>query len=198
MAEFGLATWLSGSETVRGFSCRRGRCARSSAGKRQTDEPPVGLPSSMSTVNCHADTESSFVHHQLTSRRHGATCCVSGRHDFGVGSFGLCPLTVRSDVFVTSEESLWECLVTKQKGTTKMKAGSQITFRWFPEVCRSSAGRSISEATHRSSPCGTSPSVTGATATSTPPSHVVVISVTCGQRTDGQVRWSSGEVSRGD
>lgn len=31
MAELGLATWLSGSETVRGFSCSRGRCARSSA-----------------------------------------------------------------------------------------------------------------------------------------------------------------------
>lgn len=28
--EFGLATWFSGSETVRGFSCSRGRCARSS------------------------------------------------------------------------------------------------------------------------------------------------------------------------
>lgn len=28
--EFGLATWLSGSATVRGFSCSRGRCARSS------------------------------------------------------------------------------------------------------------------------------------------------------------------------
>lgn len=34
--EFGLATWFSGSETVRGFSCSRGRCARSSIRHKAT------------------------------------------------------------------------------------------------------------------------------------------------------------------
>lgn len=36
MAEFGLATWLRGSETVRGFSCSLGLCALSSGEKRKT------------------------------------------------------------------------------------------------------------------------------------------------------------------
>lgn len=35
MAEFGLATWFRGSETVRGFSCSLGLCALSSGEKNK-------------------------------------------------------------------------------------------------------------------------------------------------------------------
>lgn len=46
MAELGLATWFSGSETVRGFSWRRGRCARSSSdGSLKSVAPPRGMAS---------------------------------------------------------------------------------------------------------------------------------------------------------
>lgn len=46
MAEFGLATWFRGSETVRGFNCSLGLCALSSSeGSLKSVEPPRGGPS---------------------------------------------------------------------------------------------------------------------------------------------------------
>lgn len=60
-----------------------------------------------------------------------------------------------------------------------------LLFRRFPEVCRSSAGTSLSVATLSSTSRSSAspPSVTGATAAaSTPPSNVVIISITCKDR----------------
>lgn len=64
----------------------------------------------------------------------------------------------------------------------EQKGHSGATFRRFPEVRRSAAGRGVPVASRPWTPAPSS--VAGAAAGSTPPAHVVVVSVSCAGRDD--------------